>query len=89
MIQILSFPWIDDEKNQGLEWLYAEYLTAVNLGIVAIRLVDTTTIKDGVHIGKDHMTFEFSRLKPFSDFEKQVDKAFSILKKELLDIYKI
>ena len=89
MIQILSFPGIDDEKNQGLEWLYAEYLTAVNLGIVVIRLVDNTTIKDGVHIGRDHMTFEFSRLNPFSDFEKQVDRAFAILKKELLDIYKI
>ena len=91
MIQVLSLPdrMCDEKSPKGLEWLYAEYLTALNLGLKVIRLLDTSTITDDLLIGKDHMNLKFSRMEPFSDFEKNVQKAFEILKKNLLDIYSI
>jgi hypothetical protein len=95
MIQILSLPDINDgyhpsRGGQHLEWLYAEYLTAITYKLKVIRLIDTTTINDDdIRIGRDHSTLKFSRMKPFSDFEKKVKEAFNILKKELLDVYNI
>lgn len=95
MIQILSLPDIkggyqNSCGSQHLEWLYAEYLTAVTYKLKVIRLIDITTINDDeIRIGRDHFPLKFSRMEPFSDFEKNVKEAFNILKKELLDIYKI
>lgn len=95
MIQILSLPQIEGENlnsqagPQNLEWLYAEYLTAVTYELKVIRLLDITTIKDrDLRIGRDHMTLNFSRLKPFAEFEQKVKEAFETLKGELLNIYK-
>jgi hypothetical protein len=95
MIRILSFPDINGgyqnpRGGQHLEWLYAEYLTAITYKLKVIRLIDITTINDDeIRIGRDHMTLKFSRMKPFSDFEEKVKESFKILKRELLDIYNI
>lgn len=96
MIQILALPVgkFDDlckrdspDYYRRMTWLFAEYLTAITNKLKVARLVDESTIDEREFlIGRDHASFHFSAIKPFSDFEDNVQKAFASLRKELADI---
>ncbi len=96
MIQILALPVgkFDDlckrdssDYYRRMTWLFAEYLTAITNKLKVARLIDESTIDEKEFlIGRDHASFRFSAVKPFSDFEDNVQKAFTSLRKELADI---
>ncbi|MDZ7361689.1 MAG: hypothetical protein ONB46_13330 [candidate division KSB1 bacterium] len=96
MIQILALPIksfsnqpAEDQENysQKLIWLHAEYLTAVTNGLKVVRIIDENSIDEReLQIGRDHPNFKFSVMKPSSDFEDCIRRAFEHLRIELAHI---
>jgi hypothetical protein len=94
MIQILARPPREFSRIQefqlgmtaGLEWLYAEYLTAVTNDLKIIRLIETTSIDEyAVPIGRDHVNMKFSVSEPFSSFKAKIEQAFQYLRSDLAE----
>jgi hypothetical protein len=93
MIQILALPITtfsdhtfdsQEDYSQRLIWLHAEYLTAVTNGLKVVRIIDENSIDERkLQIGRDHPNFKFSVIKPSSDFEDCIRKAFEHLRIEL------
>lgn len=96
MVQILALPVgrFEDlckrdspDYYRRMTWLFAEYLTAITNKLKVARIIDESTIDEKEFlIGRDHASFRFSAINPFSDFEENVRKAFTNLRKDLADI---
>lgn len=96
MVQILALPVgrFEDlckrdspDYYRRMTWLFAEYLTAITNKLKVARIIDESTIDEREFlIGRDHASFRFSAINPFSDFEENVRKAFTNLRKDLADI---